>query len=153
MSRAPLPAAAPNLRMAKPSDGQAVARLLGELGYECTREESIERIVTVLEDPSQVLLVAELHGEACGLLALDFMYYLPLGRNTCRITALIVANSHRHLGVGRTLLREAEQRARTSGAARIEVTTAIHRHEAHDFYRACGYVESSMRFVRRLGDA
>ena len=153
MSRAPLPAAKPHLRLAKPSDGQAVARLLGELGYVCTRDEAVERIVTVLEDPSQLLLVADLHGELCGLLALDFMYYLPLGRNTCRITALIVADSHRKLGVGRELLREAEQRARAAAAARIEVTTASHRRDAHDFYRACGYTESSTRFVRRLGDA
>jgi GNAT superfamily N-acetyltransferase len=153
MSRTPLPAARPQLRPARPSDGAAVSRLLGELGYQCTREEAVERIMTVAEDPSQVLLVAELQGETCGLLSLDFMYYVPLGRTTCRITALIVADSHRKLGVGRELLRDAELRARAAGAARIEVTTASHRLEAHDFYRACGYTESSTRFVRRLGDA
>lgn len=153
MSRAPLPAARAQLRPARPSDGAAVARLLGELGYQCTREEAVERIMTVAEDPSQVLLVAELQGETCGLLSLDFMYYVPLGRTTCRITALIVSESHRKLGVGRDLLRDAEQRARAAEAARIEVTTASHRLEAHDFYRACGYSESSTRFVRRLGDA
>jgi GNAT superfamily N-acetyltransferase len=153
MARVPPGNARPTLRPAKPSDGPAVARLLGELGYQCTREEAVDRIMTVLEDPSQVLLLAELHGEACGLLALDFMFYVPLGRTTCRITTLIVADSHRKLGVGRELLREAEQRARVANAARIEVTTASHRHDAHDFYRACGYSESSTRFVRRLGDA
>ena len=88
-SRPPLAAARPTLRPAKPSDGAAVARLLGELGYECTREEAVDRIMTVAEDPSQALLLAELHGEACGLLALDFMYFVPLGRTTCRITTLI----------------------------------------------------------------
>lgn len=151
--RPPPTAARPHLRPAKPSDGGAVARLLGELGYQCTREEAVDRIMTVAEDPTQALLLAELHGEPCGLLALDFMYFVPLGRTTCRITTLIVADSHRQSGVGRELLREAEVRARAANAARIEVTTAAHRQGAHDFYRACGYSESSTRFVRRLGDA
>lgn len=102
---------------------------------------------------SQALIVADLHGELCGLVALDVMYYLPLGRNTCRITALVVGDGFRQFGVGRALLRECENVARQHGAARIEVTTAGHRHEAHDFYRACGYAESSLRFVKRLGDA
>lgn len=153
IDRPPPIAARPALRPAKPSDGAAVARLLGELGYQCSREEAVDRIMTVAEDQTQALLLAELHDEPCGLLALDFMYFVPLGRTTCRITTLIVADSHRMSGVGREMLREAESRARAAGAARIEVTTAAHRQGAHEFYRACGYAESSTRFVRRLGDA
>jgi len=115
--RPPPSATRPTLRPAKPSDGAAVARLLGELGYQCTREEAVDRIMTVAEDPTQALLLAELHGEPCGLLALDFMYFVPLGRTTCRIITLIVADSHRKAGVGRELLREAEVRARRLGDA------------------------------------
>lgn len=79
------------------------------------------------------------------------MYYLPLGARTCRITALAVADSVRRQGVGRRLLREAEQFARQAGAARIELTSAQHREDAHAFYRACGYDCGAMRFVKRLG--
>lgn len=143
----------PLMRQATESDAGAVARLLAELGYECAPADAIERIRTVARDPRQVLIVADLHGEICGLVALDLMYFLPLGCNTGRITALVVGEGYRQFGVGRALLREAEQHARARGAARIEVTTAGHRHEAHDFYRACGYAESSLRFVKRLGDA
>jgi N-acetylglutamate synthase-like GNAT family acetyltransferase len=143
----------PLMRQATESDAGAVARLLAELGYECGPSDAVERIRTVARDPRQVLIVADLHGELCGLVALDLMYFLPLGCNTGRITALVVGEGYRQFGVGRALLREAEQHARARGAARIEVTTAGHRHEAHDFYRACGYAESSLRFVKRLGDA
>ncbi len=143
----------PLLRRATESDAAGVAILLVELGYECSAADAAERIRAMNGEGRQALIVADLHGELCGLVALDVMYYLPLGRNTCRITALVVGDGFRQFGVGRALLREAEQIARQHGAARIEVTTAGHRHEAHDFYRACGYVESSLRFVKRLGDA
>lgn len=39
----------------------------------------------------------------------------------------------------------------TAGAARIELTSAAHREEAHAFYRACGYTESALRLLKRLG--
>jgi GNAT superfamily N-acetyltransferase len=141
------------LRGANTEDAAGVAKLLGELGYTCTADDAALRIAEVREEPTQRLVVADLHGELCGLLALDFMYYLPLGRDTCRITALVVGDMFRKLGIGRELLRFAEHEARLRGAARIEVTTAEHRHAAHDFYRACGYGASSLRFVKQLSDA
>jgi GNAT superfamily N-acetyltransferase len=143
----------PLLRRATEDDAAGVANLLAELGYECTAADAVERIRVMSGEGNQTLIVGDLHGELCGLVALDISYYLPLGRNTCRITALVVGDGFRQFGVGRALLREAEHAARQHGAARIEVTTADHRHEAHDFYRACGYSESSLRFVKRLGDA
>jgi|SRR5690606_31302422 GNAT superfamily N-acetyltransferase len=139
------------IRPAQAQDAAGVAALLGELGYPCEREEAAGRLHALAEDPDQRLLVADLHGELVGLVALDLMYYLPLGARTCRITALAVADSVRRQGVGRRLLREAEQFARQAGAARIELTSAQHREDAHAFYRACGYDCGAMRFVKRLG--
>ena len=99
------------------------------------------------------MLVADRHGCLVGLLALDVMYYLPLGAVTCRITAIAVADTEQRRGIGKRLLKEAEQRARAAGAARIELTSALRREEAHAFYRACGYEDSAVRFLKRLGDA
>lgn len=143
----------PLLRPVTQADAAAVAALLDALGYPCSREDAAERIAVVEDDPTQMLIVADHHGDLCGLVALDFMYYLPLGRRTCRITALVVAESHRDRGIGHALLREAESRARAAGAARIEVTSADHRTRAHAFYRACGYGGGSVRLVKRLGEA
>jgi len=64
-----------------------------------------------------------------------------------------VAAEHQGEGIGRELLQAAETWARQAGAARIEVTSAAHREAAHAFYRARGYSDGSMRFVKRLGDA
>ncbi len=139
------------LRPAEPEDAEAVAALLAVLGYPCSRDDATQRIHTIADEPDQWLLLAECNGEVCGLLALDLMYYLPLGASTARITALAVGRAHSGQGIGRALLREAELRARHAGAVRIEVTSADQREDAHAFYRACGYSPSSLRFVKKLG--
>ena len=97
-------------------------------------------------------MLARREGAVCGLVALDFMYYLPLGTITCRVTALVVTPTAQGLGIGRQLLKEAERRARSGGASRIELTSGSQRTEAHAFYRACGYKDSSVRFVKQLGE-
>ena len=146
----PLP---PTLRAAVAADADQLARLLAVLGYPCTPAEARDRVRVVDGQSDQRLQVAERDGMLLGLLALDFMYYLPLHATTCRIVALAVAPEAQRQGIGRWLLREAESMARQVGAARIELTSAGHRLEAHDFYRQCGYDDSALRFMKRLGDA
>lgn len=149
----PMRADGVRFREAKLADAPHLARLIEALGYPCEVGEAERRIRRVNASPRQALILAEIDREVCGLLALDFMFYLPLGRDTCRITALVVDESQRKHGIGRALLRHAEAVARREGVARIELTTAEHRVEAHAFYVRCGYEQSSLRFVKRLGDA
>lgn len=141
-----------DLRNATPADADDVATLLTALGYPCDAGDAGERIAAILHNDRQALILARHRGVACGLLSLDFMYYLPLGTTTCRVTALVVNEDARGHGLGRLLLRDAERRARLGGAARLEVTSAGHRTEAHAFYRACGFGEGAVRFVKSLGD-
>lgn len=145
--------AASPLRAANHDDAEGVARLLDALGYPCTAADAGERIDAIASDSRQVLLVADGDEGLSALLALDFMYYLPLGRTTCRITALVVAPDHRGRGIGRLLIRETERRAWAAEAARIEVTSAEHREEAHAFYSAMGYRDAARRFVKPLGQS
>ena len=142
-----------DLRSASLMDSDDVAALLGELGYPCEVAEAADRIAAVIGNDRQALVVARCDGRVCGLVALDFMYYLPLGTTTCRITAMVVTRDAQGRGVGRQLLREAERRARAAGAARLELTSGSQRTDAHAFYRACGYGDGTVRFVKRLGDA
>jgi GNAT superfamily N-acetyltransferase len=142
-----------DLRNAQPGDADDVALLLTHLGYPCTPTDAGERIHALSADAAQVLLLARRQGRACGLLGLHFLYYLPLGAPICRITALVVAPDAQRHGIGRQLLQHAAARARHAGCARLELTTALHRTEAHAFYRACGFTESSLRFSKALGEA
>jgi len=142
-----------DLRNAVPADADDVAQLLAELGYPCELADAAERISMILANDRQALVLARREGAVCGLMALDFMYYLPLGTTTCRVTALVVTPNAQGMGIGRHLLKEAERRARAGGAARIELTSGAQRIEAHVFYQACGYSGSSVRFVKPLGSA
>ena len=141
-----------DLRSAMIADADDVARLLSDLGYPCEIDDAAERIDAIAANDRQALVLARRDGAVCGLVALDFMYYLPLGTITCRVTALVVTPTAQGLGIGRQLLKEAERRARTGGASRIELTSGSQRTEAHAFYRACGYKDSSVRFVKQMGE-
>ncbi len=142
-----------HIRATRDGDAADIAGLITLLGYPCTPEEAAVRMQAVAGEPDQALLVAERNGRLCGLLALDMMFYLPLGARTCRIIAMVVESRHQRSGVGRELLLAAEAWARQGGAARIELTSAAHRQQAHAFYRACGYGDGALRFVKHLGDA
>lgn len=134
-------------------DADDVGALLSELGYPCDARDAVQRIATIVDNDRQALVIARCGGAVCGLIALDFMYYLPLDTTTCRITALVVTPTAQGRGLGRQLLREAERRARAAGAARIELTSGSQRTDAHAFYKACGYSDGTVRFIKRLGDA
>ncbi len=146
-------AIAPIIRVATAEDGFGLSELLGILGYPCPAEEASQRVLDLRLDRNQTLLVADDRGSLLGLVCCDLSYYLPLGAPTCRITALAVDPKAQRRGIGRLLLRESEMLARAGGAVRIELTSASHRHEAHVFYRACGYSDGALRFMKRLGDA
>lgn len=141
------------IRPAVLEDAPGLAVLLTELGYPCSAEEATVRLMQLRDEPEQQLWIAQEHGEAIAMIAMDVRYYLPLGARTCRITALVVLEAYHGKGIGKRLLREAEMKARQAGATRVELTTALHREQAHQFYRACGYENASLRFVKRLGDA
>jgi GNAT superfamily N-acetyltransferase len=140
------------IRAAAIGDAPDVARLLDQLGYPCTRDEAAERIATVLGDPRQQLLLAEVEGHACGLAALDIRYSLTRGADQARITALVVDADYARRGIGRALLREVEAISRRARVTRLEVTSNMRREEAHVFYRDCGYSEGSRHFFKLLGD-
>ncbi|MBU8975671.1 GNAT family N-acetyltransferase [Lysobacter sp. FW306-1B-D06B] len=154
MGRATAPdeAATPRVRSAELGDASDVARLLGVLGYPCTRDEAAERIAVVRHDPRQHLLIAEIDGDACGLISLYTLYSVVHGCELARITGLVVLPERQGAGVGRRLLKEVEAISRRCGVRRIEVTSNASRTDAHAFYRQCGYLDGSMRFVKALGD-
>jgi hypothetical protein len=68
----------------------------------------------------------------------------------CRMTVLVVDQAARRGGVGRALVGEAEAVARAAGCVRIEVTSALHRDGAHEFYRGLGFGQVSEHFLKPL---
>ena len=67
-----------DLRNASLMDADDVAVLLSDLGYPCEREDASERIHAIIANDRQALVLARHDGAVCGLIALGFMYYLPV---------------------------------------------------------------------------
>src|SRR3546814_14537446 len=111
------------VRPAAVGDASDVARLLELLGYPCSDAEAADRIAHVIADRRQHLVLAEVDGEASGLIALYTLYSIAHGAELARITALVVAPEQSRLGIGRTLLREVELLSRPHGLHRLEGPT------------------------------
>ncbi len=63
-----------DLRLASVMDAEDVAALLTTLGYPCDREDAANRILTIIENDRQTLVLARgRDGAVSGLIALDFM--------------------------------------------------------------------------------
>ncbi len=136
------------VRDAMTADAAAVAGLLGELGYPASPGE----VATRLLRPGERVVLAESDQLAVGLAALTIGPMLQHARPVARVTALVVSEPARALGVGRRLMARAEELARDAGCAGIELTSAMRpeRDAAHRFYEALGYERTSYRFWRPL---
>jgi len=148
----PAQAAAPaalRIRKVRRSDAPAVAGLLGELGYACSAHDAKRRLAALGRKSDQAFAAVD-DKRVVGLVALHFSSMLHTEGRWCRVTALVVTESHRRRGVGAALLRHAEQCALAGGAWCVELTCGERRGEAHRFYLRHGYTERRTRFFKSL---
>jgi GNAT superfamily N-acetyltransferase len=137
-----------SIRQATEADAEALAALVGELGYPTEPATALER----LRDSTAVgdcLLVAVHHSNVIGLILLHrtpFLHRAPDGR----ISTLVVSDNYRGKGVGGRLLVAAESVFREWGCTRIEVSSGAQRAAAHRFYLRAGYSEQPKRFIKVL---
>ena len=138
------------VRPAAPDDAPALSPLLAELGYPLSASElrgNVERLDRCATDR---VFVAESDGALLGVLALHAMPLLHHTHDVAWISALVVTTRARGRGVGRALVAAAERSARELGCARIAVTSAERRADAHAFYARLGYEHTGRRFVKSL---
>jgi GNAT superfamily N-acetyltransferase len=138
------------VRPAGAADAAGIASLFAELGYALSPADVAGRMTGPAGGGRSAVLVADRDGGVVGLATLHMVPVLHEPGDWCRLTSLVVHPSARRRGVGRALVAEAEARARAAGCARIEVTSALHRGGAHDFYRSQGYDQVSEHFLKRL---
>jgi N-acetylglutamate synthase-like GNAT family acetyltransferase len=138
-----------SVRRAAAADAAAIAVLLSELGY-ATGAAEVGRRLEALEPGRSAVLVAEHAGAVAGVLTLYMVPVLHEPGDWCRVTALVVAGAARRRGLAGALVSEAEAIARSHGCVRIEVTSALHRDGAHDFYRGMGFEQVSEHFLKAL---
>ncbi|MBB4637731.1 GNAT family N-acetyltransferase [Longimicrobium terrae] len=139
------------LRPATPEDADAVAALLGELGYPTTPEQARVRMARIRDDADYHTVLAESDGEVLGLIGLQRGWGYEHDRPFVRVLALVVAGRARRRGVGACLIAAADDFARLHDAHDMHLTTALHREEAHRFYEGLGFNRSGWRYTRPVG--
>lgn len=138
------------IRVAGQRDVEAIAPLLGQLGYPASALELGERLERLTDHPDAEVLVAELEGGVVGVAAYQLIDLLERPDPQCRITALVVDDRYRRRGVAYALLHTIEESASDLGCFRLEVTTGAERADALAFYRAAGFEERPHRLIKPL---
>jgi GNAT superfamily N-acetyltransferase len=138
------------VREAAPTDAEAVAGLLGELGYPNTADFARSKLAALAESDSDRVLVAERVGGVVGVAHLHMTELFHQPGRAGRIMAVVVNADSRRLGVGRELMNRLEALAREYGCTKLELTSAAHREAAHAFYLSLGYDEGLRHFVKYL---
>ena len=137
------------IRAAEPRDSEALARLIGQLGYRVTPAEAAERL-GLMEAEGRLVLVADLDGEVIGCLSTSVMRVLHRPAPVGRISMMVVDEAHRGRGIGAALVRAAEDALAAQGCYMVEVTSHVRRTEAHRFYERLGYERTSVRLAKEL---
>ena len=137
------------IRPAEPRDSEALARLIGQLGYAATAGDVAERLAAMAAE-GRLVLVAERDGAAVGCLTTSAMRVLHRPAPVGRISMMVVDEALRSRGIGAELVRAAETALAAQGCYMVEVTSHLRRTEAHRFYERLGYERTSVRLAKEL---
>ena len=95
-------------------------------------------------------LVVEGEDLLLGAITLHQMVVLHRPQPVGRITSLVVDPSARGRGLGRGLVRAAEDAMVQAGCGVLEVTSHARFSDAYEFYRHLGFEQTSVRFGKVL---
>jgi GNAT superfamily N-acetyltransferase len=95
------------------------------------------------------VLVAEADDDVVGVCqVIVFQHFQHAGGWCCEIEGVHVRSDMRSRGIGASLLNAAEELARERGCYRIQLTSRNVREDAHRFYLANGYGQTSQGFKK-----
>jgi N-acetylglutamate synthase-like GNAT family acetyltransferase len=138
------------IRDARPEDAEALAALVGQLGYPTTAPAVVRRLARMEASEADRLVVAEADGEVVGLASLHESLSVEYDEPAAKLSAIVVDERHRRCGIGEALVAEMEAEARRRGCCLIFLTTAERRSDAHAFYQRLGFEETGRRFAKAL---
>jgi N-acetylglutamate synthase-like GNAT family acetyltransferase len=134
------------------NDATILTDLLDQLGYKMALPTLLENMQSYMEDPDRALLIAEKEGKVVGCIAIDIAQTFHRPEKHMRVVSLVVDRAHKRKGIGKLLLKEAEELAKQRGCWVIEVTSSIRRQRegTHDFYLNNGYLSEGQAYFLKL---
>ncbi len=132
------------IRPARASDAAALLSLWQAAEAEPTHTDDVRSLRQLMAHDSGALIVAESPDGLVGSVIAGWDGWRG------SIYRLAVAPTHRRCGLGRRLVREAEDRLRSLGAARLQAIVVAGDAAAVSFWRASGWTEQTgrLRFVQ-----
>lgn len=123
------------IRNAVMEDAQVIGELSAQLGYPTSTDQTSDRLGVILESNEHVVLVASLDdGSVVGWLHIFLAFRLE-SEAFAELGGFVVEKQHRHQGIGKRLLEEAEQRMIQFGIGKLRIRTRSDRTEARVFYQ------------------
>lgn len=139
------------IRPANSADISLVYELICDLEDTRLDFEAFKSIYNInIRSTEAVYLVAEYNKAVVGFLSIHVQRILHHTRPTCELHELNVFNEYRSLGIGTQLMQEAERIAKELGLEEIELTTKVFRKRAQEFYARLGYVNTHLKFVKKI---
>lgn len=152
-SRPALPEPAPpepelRIRAGNSADAAALAPLLAQLAQIDIDELGIARNLEAARKAKGGMVVAD-YGDLVGVCAWDVLHTVQHGA-IGRITLLLVDEGHRRRGIATALVEVATTAFRKAKCTRLEVMSDIEIANAHGFFRALKFEQTSYRFARDI---
>ncbi|HUD92584.1 GNAT family N-acetyltransferase [Sphingobium sp.] len=146
----PPPTQVPQLRVrpATSADATALAKLLRQLDHADIAELGIARNLEAVRKAKGGTVVAELGTVVgcCTWAVVPTVQYGLMGR----ITIILVDEDHRRRGIATALFEAASASLSKAGCTRVEAMSDIEIRNAHGFFRALKFEQTSYRFARAI---
>jgi GNAT superfamily N-acetyltransferase len=137
-----------HIREAQDNDLSSIAALLVEMGHAVDTETVRANLRAVQGLAPLFGTFVAVRGQAVvGIVSVFASPVLHRPDPVGRVSILTVDQSCLGQGIGSALLLHAETFLRGLGCGRIEITSAPHRLQAHEFYRRRGYTQQGVRFL------
>ncbi len=139
------------LRPARPADDDAFYRMLCDLENEALDRESFAMaFLTNLGNENIRYLIAETHGSPVGMASCHVQWLLHHAAPVAEIQEIYVDPTLRSQGIGQKLIEAIKKFAEVRGAAQIEVTSNLTRHDTHRFYEREGFKKTHAKLVLKF---
>ena len=139
------------IRNAELTDAYAIAGICkNDLGYECD-EALVGEKLKLIDNNREQVFVADVDGIVAGFIHIELynVIYCEKGSN---LLGLAVSSDYRKNGIGRAMLKRAEEWAKSNGAKWVRLNSGENRKDAHRFYRNLGYdnEKRQIRFIKTI---
>ena len=127
------------IRLARPEDAEALAKLADQLGYSSTVEQVRRRFEALAKNSDEnAVFVAEADGKILGWVHAH-IYNLLVDDPETEIGGLVVDEAVRGQHIGEKLMQAAEAWTLEKDCSSVYLRSNLIRTRAHEFYKRLGY--------------